>query len=71
MKYFAALSLVLSLFILLSACGSNASYSVSASSDEDVMGSRQAPMMSDNTPIINDELVKETDEKEQEGKAKE
>ncbi len=71
MKYLAALSLVLSLFILLSACSSNASYSVSASSDEDVMGSRQAPLMSDNTPIINDELVKEADEKEQEGKAKE
>lgn len=67
MKYLAALSLVL----VLSACGSNASYSVSASSDEDVMGSRQAPMMSDNTPIINDELVKEADEKEQASKAKE
>ncbi|GIU13275.1 hypothetical protein TUM4261_27340 [Shewanella sp. c952] len=62
---------VLSLFILLSACGSNASYSVSASSDDDVMGSRQAPMMSDNTPIINDDLVKEADKKEQASKAKE
>ena len=63
--------MILSLVLLLSACGSNASYSVSATSDDDVMGSRQVPMMSDNTPIINDELVKEADEKKQASKAKE
>ena len=48
----------------LCGCGSNASYSVSASSSDDVMSARQAPIMSDNTPIIKDELVKETEQKE-------
>ncbi|PKG76133.1 hypothetical protein CXF83_05690 [Shewanella sp. Choline-02u-19] len=55
---------ILSALFVLSACGSNASYSVSASSDDDVMSSRQAPMVNDSTPIINDELTKEAEEKE-------
>jgi uncharacterized lipoprotein len=64
------LVVTISVLFVLSACGSNANYSVSASSDDDVMGSRQAPMISDNTPIINDELAKEAEEKEEASKIK-
>lgn len=54
---------ILSVLVVLSACGSSARYSVSASSDEDIMGSRQAPMIKDNTPIINVEKIKKAEEK--------
>lgn len=56
--------LTLLVLLVLSGCGSTASYSVSASSSDDVMSARQAPIMSDNTPIINEQWIKEKELKE-------